>query len=111
MDNLIKQLEMLTLEVIHNLAEMSYEEINAFVDKREQLVLEIQRHPLTEADKLRHQGVIHKLLDYDSTILGRMQELLEEADAGLGKMQLARRQNQAYATAYAPDSYFFDRKK
>lgn len=109
MDKLLKALENLTLDLVANLKKLSYDQLEEFVEKREQLITQMQsmEQVFSETDRM----LIQSILRYDTEIASRMNCLKEEAGLGMGKIDRARVQKVAYDVEYTPDSVFFDKRK
>ena len=111
MDNLIQLLDQYTRNLTDRLYETTYEEIETFVEKRQELVnkigvLVVSCQP-TDAQKQE----IGRIMEWDSEILARMNALRLEAQDWLYKRNQAKAQRNAYETAYTPDSFLMDRRK
>ncbi|MCK6075675.1 hypothetical protein [Paenibacillus silvae] len=98
----------LTLQVIHRLDVINYEEMASFVDQRESLVNNMKADgiQLNESDKAK----VEQLLEYDQILINKMSLLKNEAASWLNKQGTIRVQKNAYSSNYAPDSLFFDMK-
>lgn len=111
MDELIHSLDMLTREMMDGLQEVTYEELEDFVEERQKLVdsitQEVEICPATPAQKQE----INRILSHDNELLDRMNALRQEAQNFLTKRGQAKVQRNAYETAYTPDSFLMDRKK
>ncbi|MFD1776627.1 flagellar protein FliT [Paenibacillus rhizophilus] len=113
MDSLISELGRLTDSMLTRLPEAPYEELTAFVEKRQNLVDNIGKQivenhqSLTESQKL----AIRSILEHDGAILARMNAHRLEAQDGLHKRNMAKAQRSAYEAGYTPDSILMDRKK
>ncbi|MBP2109953.1 flagellar protein FliT [Paenibacillus silagei] len=111
MDELIRNLDRLTGEMMDRLQDATYEELEDFVEERQNLVdsitQEVEFCPATQAQK---QG-INLILSHDNELLDRMNALRQEAQDFLQKRGQAKIQRNAYETAYTPDSFLMDRKK
>ncbi len=111
MSDSIKQLEELSAEVQSRLASLTYEELDEFMDRRQQVVDAIEeeaiRSPLTAEDKERIKAVIAQ----DGNIMVRINFLRNEAANWLQQRNQAKVQRSAYETAYTPDAYLMDSRK
>ncbi|WP_438447376.1 hypothetical protein [Gorillibacterium sp. sgz5001074] len=111
MDELLKDLEELTLEIAEKLQELEFEDLLEFVDQREELLTQLREADNGQQPLAGYQDRIRRLLSHDDAILARMLELKNEASAGLAKIEQGKRQKNRYESAYAADSYFFDQRK
>ncbi|WP_342547749.1 flagellar protein FliT [Paenibacillus sp. FSL P2-0089] len=111
MDELIRNLDRLTGEMMDRLQDATYEELEDFVEERQKLVDSITQEvgvcPATPAQKQE----INRILSHDNELLDRMNALRQEAQDFLQKRGQAKIQRNAYETAYTPDSFLMDRKK
>ncbi|WP_339799072.1 hypothetical protein MKY19_28110 [Paenibacillus sp. FSL R5-0744] len=111
MDELILSLDQLTRSIVNRLQETTYEELELFVEDRQELVDSIAKQvalcPTTSAQKQE----INRILEYDNVILDRMNALRLEAQDWLQKRKQAKVQRSAYEAAYTPDSFLMDRRK
>lgn len=111
MDELILSLDRLTREIVERLEETTYEELELFVEDRQELVDSIAEQvelcPTTSAQKQE----INRILEHDNVILDRMNALRLEAQDWLQKRNQAKVQRSAYEAAYTPDSFLMDRRK
>ncbi|ULL19439.1 hypothetical protein DVH26_36555 [Paenibacillus sp. H1-7] len=111
MDDLIRDLQELMDEWIQALPLLNYEEMEAYVDKREIIISKMKSTPATYLERDKYSESIQQLLQYDSIILSKMKQLRDEALQGSTKISAGRIQRNAYEGSYTPDSVFFDRKK
>lgn len=111
MDELIRSLDQLTMEMMIQLQEATYEELEDFVEERQILVDSIAEQvaicPATSAQKQE----IQRILGNDHELLDRMNALRQEAQNFLQKRGQAKVQRSAYEAGYTPDSFLMDRKK
>ncbi|MGG6313259.1 hypothetical protein [Paenibacillus macerans] len=111
MDNLIAELEQITSKVVAQLDQVPYEEMSGFVEKRQQLIDQLQvllaDQPPTEAQK----GRLLAVLQHDAEIVARMNSLKHEAGNWLQQRVQAKAQRSVYEAAYSPDSILMDRRK
>lgn len=109
MDELLQTLQRLTQEILVELDQMEYEQLGTFVEDRQLIINELQlmNQSFTDQQKL----VIKDILQHDEAIVGRMQQLKDEAKIGIDKIERARVHNNAYEQPYAQESFFFDKKK
>ncbi len=87
------------------------EEINAFVAKRELIMTELQTNSFTSEELERNRATMKKILEYDTIILARMNELKDEAARQMNKISTGRTQKNAYDASYASDGVYVDKKK
>ncbi|OMD88688.1 hypothetical protein BSK49_14650 [Paenibacillus odorifer] len=111
MDELIRSLDQLTREIEERLQETTYEELEAFVDERQELVDSIAEKATICRMTLAQKKEINRILEHDNVILDRMNTLRLEAQDWLQKRNQAKAQRNAYEAAYTPDSFLMDRKK
>ncbi|ANF98479.1 hypothetical protein AR543_22455 [Paenibacillus bovis] len=111
MDNPIAALTKVTEELSQNIFQLSYEEMESFVQQREALINStndyFMEHPVTPEDKEQ----IEHILSYDEAIKSRMMELKNEAAKWLTQRNAAKSQRSAYEMNYSADSMLMDRKK
>jgi hypothetical protein len=111
MDELIAELETLTLDLIEHLYESDDSRLIHFVEQREwilnQFLQAVNQTQLTEEQKNR----IEELLSYDNLITARMQVLKEEASIQVNKVAAGRVQKSGYDAEIQFDSVLFDEKK
>lgn len=104
----IVELEALTSILVKGIEKVNAEELAAFSEHREQLILLIQKNKmeLTELNKQR----LMELSRFDDAILSRMTHFKNEANEWLSKQSSIKGQKNAYIANYASDSIFFDQK-
>jgi len=111
MDKWIDLLEQLTNTMIDRLDTVSYEEIEQFVEERQKVIdmieLWVQSDTLTKQQKER----IQLLLQHDSSIVNRMQILMDEAREWLQQRNMAKAQRNVYDSEYSSESVLMDRFK
>ncbi|MNI03249.1 hypothetical protein D3C87_558890 [compost metagenome] len=111
MDNLISSLEDLTHSVVSRIQYISSEDLEVYVEERQQIIDEItslkQQVPYTPDQKER----LNHIVKQDSIILGRMSSLKNEASNWLLQRGQAKVQRSAYEAAYTPDSMLMDRRE
>lgn len=111
MDELIQSLRELTLGITDRLDETTYEELELFVEDRQELVDSIaEQVEICKSTPTQNQE-INRILEYDNVILDRMNALRLEAQDWLQKRNQAKVQRSAYEAAYTPDSFLMDRRK
>ncbi|ASA24485.1 flagellar protein FliT [Paenibacillus donghaensis] len=111
MDEWIKRLEQLTDNMMGLLYETTYEELEAFVEERQELVNKIGDLVVSCQPSDAQKREIGRMLERDSEILARMNALRLEAQDWLQKRNQAKAQRSAYEAGYTPDSFLMDRKK
>lgn len=111
MDELIQSLKELTSGITDRLDETTYEELELFVEDRQELVDSIAEHAEICKSTSAQKQEINRILEYDNVILDRMNALRLEAQDWLQKRNQAKVQRSAYEAAYTPDSFLMDRRK
>ncbi|WP_339318582.1 hypothetical protein [Paenibacillus sp. FSL R10-2734] len=111
MDELIESLKELTLGITDRLEETTYEELEAFVEDRQELVDSIAEQTAICKSSPAQKQEINRILEFDNVILDRMNALRLEAQDWLQKRNQAKVQRSAYEAAYTPDSFLMDRRK
>jgi hypothetical protein len=111
MDNHVERLVEMTHDILAQLQYCSYEEMDAFVAKRQILIDQLEQ--LTKEKPFSAMEKVHlqELLVADSAIIDRMQQLKTEAANWLQHRGLAKAQRNAYESGYTPNSILMDRKK
>ena len=111
MDELIEQLQRISTGIVGRLNNVTSEELEAFVEERQKLVdaigLEVENCQPTPAQKEE----IRRIMEYDTSIVSRMNAHRLEAQDWLQKRNQAKAQRNAYESRYSPDSILMDRKK
>ncbi|MEO2209829.1 hypothetical protein ABGV40_02905 [Paenibacillus amylolyticus] len=111
LDEQIGELELLTLNVVRQIPQISYQELEGFVDGRQGLVDGIgdvlNNNSLSDSQKER----IDHILKYDSLILDQMFLLKNQSEEWLMQRGQAKAQRNAYELSYTPDSILMDQKK
>lgn len=110
MDDLIKELEQLTQDIMLQIDEVSSDELELFVDKRQNIIDSMLRQDQREASVLQ-QARLKKIMDNDHAVLMRMNSLKIEAKDWLIQRKQAKVQKNAYETSYAVDSIIVDTKR
>lgn len=111
MDKLVQSLDVLTRNLTDRLYETTYEELEAFVEERQELVNKIGDLVVSCQPSDAQKREISRMLERDSEILARMNALRLEAQDWLQKRNQAKAQRSAYEAGYTPDSFLMDRKK
>ncbi|WP_127549091.1 flagellar protein FliT [uncultured Paenibacillus sp.] len=107
----ISQLESTTNDILNNLYDLNYEQLESFIELRQQIVDQLIEHFSQEQASKHEKEIINNLLDQDHEILARMNTLRLEAQDWLHKRGQAKVQRNAYEAGYTPDSFLMDRKK
>ncbi|OMF91065.1 flagellar protein FliT [Paenibacillus sp. FSL R7-0337] len=111
MDELTNELDKLTETLSTHLHDATYEELEAFVERRQKLV-ELIKQEVEECQPTSAQkDAIRRILEQDPAIMARMNAHRLEAQDFLQKRGQAKIQRSAYEAAYTPDSFLMDRKK
>ncbi|OXM14123.1 hypothetical protein [Paenibacillus herberti] len=104
----LDQLKHETVQLVQRLENCDYEELIHLLERRDQVLEELNqlRLPLVESQKvtLKEIGI------YDSAILNRMNQLMEEASIGLQRLNESQHQKRAYESYASAGSYFIDRR-
>lgn len=111
MDDLIRELDGLTEQILARLSNTSFEDIEKFVEERQEVVDKLAELVETSLVSIDQKHEIQRILTYDAEILARMNALKQEAQNFLHKRGQAKMQRNAYEAAYTPDSILMDRKK
>lgn len=111
MDRLITELESETLKVTKELSNLSYEEIERFVDRRQGIVNElIGLAEIATPSVVQNERVLD-VLKNDDVIMSRMNLLRLEAQDSIRQCNQAKAQRNAYEGYGGPmDSILMDRK-
>ncbi|UPK43466.1 hypothetical protein [Paenibacillus pabuli] len=111
LDEQISELELMTLNVVRQIPQISYQELEEFVDGRQGLVDGIgdllSNNSLSDSQKKR----IDHILQYDSLILNQMSLLKNQSEEWLMQRGQAKAQRHAYELSYTQDSILMDQKK
>ncbi|ETT49979.1 hypothetical protein C162_12111 [Paenibacillus sp. FSL R7-269] len=111
MDELVRNLDLLTQEMMDGLQDATYEELEDFVEERQKLVDSITEEVVISTTSPAQKDVLRRILEHDPAIMARMNAHRLEALDFLQKRNQAKAQRNAYETAYTPDSILMDRKK
>ncbi|OKP85562.1 flagellar protein FliT [Paenibacillus sp. P32E] len=111
MDELIRSLDQLTREMMGRLQEATYEELEAFVEERQEIVDSIAEQVAICQSTSAQKEEIHRILEHDYALLDRMNVLRLEAQDFLQKRNHAKVQRSAYEAKYSADSILMDRRK
>jgi len=107
----IAQLQYLTQTLMDELYEADFEQMELFVEEREDLVRKLADQFSTDPASSVEKYEIEQILQNDSEIVARMNVLRLEAQDWLHKRRQAKTQRNAYEAGYTPDSFLMDRKK
>lgn len=105
----LKMLYELTLALVDNLDQVTYEDLVAFTDERYELVKKIQ--PFKDELHQEEKELIKQINSTDYVIMERIEFFKREASEWLLKQVAIREQRLAYNANFSPDSMFFDHKK
>lgn len=111
MDDLINEFELLNTTLLEKLPNCDYELLLDYVDKRENLLKEIQEQLVQSRITSFQKEKITSLIGFDDVIRSRMEQLRLEAEQWLMKRNQAKTQRNAYEVGYAPESILMDRRK
>jgi seryl-tRNA synthetase len=109
MDNLLRALHQITHEAISDLNHLGNEQLEAFVERRDQIINQMKSIEQNFNDQ--EKKLIKEILQYDGIILSRMKQLQSEVEEGIQKNDRVRVQKMGYDPTYIPDSLFFDKRK
>lgn len=111
MDNPIVTLKYATDEIMRSLNELSYEELEQFIEDREKLINMLpdffENHSITLEDK----NCLEYILSYDIALQDRMNHLKTEAANWLAQRSVAKSQRNAYDSKYSSDSVLMDKRE
>jgi hypothetical protein len=112
MDELLKQLEQISLDLIHNLNFTSLEEVEEFMERREAIFTKLQPFEGLPVDKYKNKDIVNRILSLDVIIVARMEHLKQVAETELHSIASRRLQKNAYdGEHHTSDGMFFDQKK
>lgn len=111
MNEVLVQLEQLTASFLKNLEQTTVEEIELFLENRESLVAQINTLLFNKAYSSDEEQRIIAVLQYDSLIVARMEELKVEAANWLQNREQAKIQRNAYDVSYSAGSIIMDKRK
>jgi hypothetical protein len=112
MDNLLIQLESLSIDLMHNFQWVTYEEIVEYMEERSSIFEELEQLKVEPNDKVKHKDLINRILSFDPIIVAKMEQLKAVAQKELNKVSSGRLQKNAYDGEHtSSDGIFFDRKK
>jgi hypothetical protein len=112
MDELFKQLEKLSIDMVHNLGTVTFEDVSHFMEKRELIFSKLSKYEPSPEDKLANKDIVNRILSFEPIIVTKMEELKRSAAKELIKVSSGRIQRNAYdAERQMTDGIFFDQKK
>lgn len=111
MDKYWQALVQLTEELTARLDEVSYEEMEAYMTKRNQLFSYLQRQRLSPELREQCRPYAERVLALAPVIERRMYALKEQVAEQLMKVTSGKRQQQAYYPEQERESVFFDKKR
>jgi DNA repair ATPase RecN len=113
MDDLLRQLEQETEEIMRSLPDVPFEQLAEFVEIRERYLQKIAEYPDAAREMIHYHTRVKHLLGYDTKIVARMSALRDEAQAMLQKANQAKKQRTLYDSEYDYESpgIFMDNRK
>lgn len=112
MDELVKRLELATADVVMGLDTMEFQQLESFVNEREDIIAQMMQSNMLEQDKVRLKNRVVDTLKHDAVIVARMNELKNEASVHLAKLQASRVHRNGYESSYSDtSSMFLDSRK
>jgi uncharacterized membrane protein len=111
MDEVIRELEELTGQLLQQIDQATEEQLLRFVEDRQLLVDRLAGISSTDEQRQLYRDRVAALNQHDERILIRLMGERNEALEGLSKLDTAKKQKGAYQSDYAADSYYFDKKK
>ncbi|WP_440113445.1 flagellar protein FliT [Paenibacillus sp. QZ-Y1] len=110
-DETLTHLEQKTQQFILQLNEVDYEDVERFVEERQDHVERLLKMLDEQVITVEQKQMLERILSHDAEINQRMHFLKEEAKDWLVQRSRAKSQRNAYDSKYAPDSYLMDRRK
>lgn len=107
----ITQLQALTSNILTDLYDLEFEQLEAFVESRQRIVDELLEHLSFQQATKEEKTIIENMLAHDDEIIARMNALRLEAQDWLSKRGQAKTQRDAYEAGYSPDSILMDKRK
>lgn len=107
----IDQLERLTDRIIDQLYSATYEEIVELIDERGRVIDALVQVEAAEQERVSAHERIRLILEADQPILSRLNQWKAEASAQMNRISGARVQKNAYESAYADHSIFYDNRQ
>jgi cytoplasmic iron level regulating protein YaaA (DUF328/UPF0246 family) len=111
MDDLVLKLKQLTDQLVETLDNATYEEIDEFVQQREEIMTEFQTRKFSSSELDNNRETMKQILQHDQIILERMKALKDEATQSINKISSGKAQKNAYDKFYSMDGVYFDKKK
>jgi len=106
MDKLIREVLAETVRLTESEPDTGYEAFVALTDLRQTLVDEVQsRSSLSESERM----LLRELAKYDEAITSRMLALKKEAELGMQRLNISRKQQGAYGHTGFSESIMFDK--
>jgi hypothetical protein len=112
MNELLNRLEMLTKVMAEELDLADCDSLLRFVDERGRIINQI--NTLSDDypdDKTELQIQLDRILQYDPILIAKMFALKSEAEQGLNRTSVARKQNSTYDVEHTVESVLYDRRK
>jgi hypothetical protein len=107
----ITELLQLTVNYAGRIDTLSYDELQNYLVKREQIVSFLLHSEITEDMKTAYREQIREALSYDTLFLGKMEQLKNQASVELSRLALAKKQKSLYEVNQRPDGVYFDKRK
>lgn len=111
MDNPIVTLKCATDKIMKGLNELSYEELEQFIEDREKLINMLPDFLKTHSITVEDKNDLEYILSYDSALQDRMNHLKTEAANWLAQRSIAKSQRSAYDSKYSSDSVLMDKRE
>lgn len=103
----------LTEQVVTELTEVEYEQLESLTDERIRVFGKLADPKLNvnAAEKEEMKRIIAEIMRHDSLIIHQMERLKLEAEEGLKNLKKLKQQKHAYEAGGPADSMFFDERK
>lgn len=112
MEAILSSINQLSANLVAELEQSDLKTIEAYMEQRDRLFVELQEHVPTPEEKRQLQPLVKQLQKQDALILQRLAHLRNEAKQELNKLNLGKRSKSMYESAsYSDDSLFFDTKR
>lgn len=111
MIKLITKLNQITEQVLANIDETTFEQLEQFIAERDDLVKSLQATFNHSQVTTEMQQTIREILEHDKTIITRMEALRDEATQSMHKIAQGKSQKDVYDSPYTMDAIYFDKKK
>lgn len=111
MDELLRSLKQLSLDLMQKLERATVEDFVEFTQKREEIIEKVKQQQAGQTNTAAYARLVEEIAQCDAPILSRMNELKQEASDGLVKLGRSRMQKKAYESRYSIESAFIDKKK